>query len=52
MNPEAREHWVIDYRIYDPQGNELSKLDHVRDMMTNVVHHKGLAGHNALMESW
>ena len=33
VNPDTGEHWVIDYRIYDPQGDGLSKLDHVRDML-------------------
>jgi len=52
VNPDTGEHWVIDYRIYDPQGDGLSKLDHVRDMLTNVVHHKGLACQTVLMDTW
>ena len=27
VNLDTGEHWVIDYRIYDPQGDGLSKLD-------------------------
>lgn len=52
VNPDTGEHWVIDYRIYDPQGDGLSKLDHVRDMLSNVVHHKGLACRTVLMDTW
>lgn len=52
VNPETKEHWVIDYRIYDPQGDGMSKLDHVREMLTNVVHHKGLAFRKVLMDTW
>lgn len=52
VNPDTGEHWVIDYRIYDPQGDGLSKLDHVRDMLTHVVHHKGLACRTVLMDTW
>lgn len=52
VNPDTQEHWVIDYRIYDPQGDGKSKLDHVRDMLTNVVHHKGLACRTVLMDTW
>lgn len=52
VNPDTAEHWVIDYRIYDPQGDGLSKLDHVRDMLTNVVHHKGLVCRTVLMDTW
>jgi len=52
VNPDTAEHWVIDYRIYDPQGDGLSKLDHVRDMLSHVVHHKGLACRTVLMDTW
>jgi macrodomain Ter protein organizer (MatP/YcbG family) len=52
VNPHTKEHWIIDYRIYDPQGDGKSKLDHVRDMLTNVVHHKGLACRTVLMDTW
>lgn len=52
VNPDTAEHWVIDYRIYDPQGDGLSKLDHVREMLTHVVHHKGLACRTVLMDTW
>jgi hypothetical protein len=52
VNPITKEHWVIDYRIYDPQGDGMSKLDHVREMLGNVVHHKGLAFRTVLMDTW
>ena len=52
VNPDTQEHWVIDYRIYDPQGDGKSKLDHVQDMLTNVVHHKSLACRTVLMDTW
>jgi hypothetical protein len=52
VNPDTKEHWVIDYRIYDPQGDGKSKLDHVKDMLSNVVHHKGLACRTVLMDTW
>jgi len=52
VNPDTQEHWVIDYRIYDPQGDGKSKLDHVQDMLTNVVHHKGLSCRTVLMDTW
>lgn len=52
VNPDTGEHWVIDYRIYDPQGDGLSKLDHVREMLTHVVHHKGLAWSTTRAGHW
>jgi hypothetical protein len=37
VNPNTDQFWLIDYRIYDPAGDGKSKLDHVREMLTNVV---------------
>ena len=34
VNPETDQFWLIDYRIYDPDGDGKSKLDHVREMLT------------------
>jgi len=37
VNPERDQFWIIDYRIYDPDGDGKTKLDHVREMLTNAV---------------
>ena len=34
VNPETQHFWVIDYRIYDPEGNGKSKLHHVKESST------------------
>lgn len=52
VNPEADQFWLIDYRIYDPDGDGKTKLDHVREMLSNVVHEKQLPFHAVLMDSW
>lgn len=52
VNPELDQFWLIDYRLYDPDGDGQSKLDHVHDMLNNVVHHKRLPFHAVLMDSW
>ena len=52
VNPTGEEFWVIDYRIYDPAGDGKSKLDHVREMLTNIVYHKQLPFQAVLMETW
>jgi hypothetical protein len=39
-NALAQEHWIIDYRIYDPDSDDKTKLDHVREMLTKLVRHK------------
>ena len=52
FNPEPGEFWVIDYRIYDPEGDGKSKLDHVRDMLLNAVYQKQIPFAKVLMDSW
>lgn len=37
VNPMLDQFWLIDYRLYDPAGDGKSKLDHVREMLSNVV---------------
>jgi hypothetical protein len=34
VNRKTGEFWIVDYRIYDPDGDGLSKLDHVENMLT------------------
>jgi hypothetical protein len=52
VNPQADQFWLIDYRIYDPAGDGKTKLDHVREMLSNVVSEKQLPFHAVLMDSW
>ena len=52
VNPNTDQFWIIDYRIYDPEGDGKSKLDHVQEMLLNIVHHKQLPFHAVLMDSW
>ncbi len=52
LNPEKSLFWVIDYRIYDPEGDGKTKLDHVAEMLNNLVYHKQLPFARVLMDSW
>jgi len=52
VDPASDHFWLMDYRIYDPAGDGKTKLDHVRDMLTSVVHHKCLPFHAVLMDTW
>jgi hypothetical protein len=52
VNPSLDQFWVIDYRLYDPAGDGKSKLDHVRDMLSQVVYQKMLPFYAVLMDSW
>lgn len=52
VNPEIDQFWLIDYRIYDPEGDGKSKLDPVQEMLTNVVYPKQLPFQAVLMDTW
>ena len=36
MHPHSGEFWVIDYRIYDPDRDGRTKLDHVAEMFASA----------------
>lgn len=52
VNPVLDRFWLIDYRIYDPDGDGKSKLDHVREMLANIVYQKQLPCQAVLMDTW
>jgi hypothetical protein len=52
VNPEIDRFWIIDYRIYDPDGDGKSKLDHVADMLSHTVYQKQLPFRAVLMDTW
>lgn len=52
VNPLTQDHWIIDYRIYAPDSDGKTKLDHVRDMLTSLVRHKRLPFRRVLMDNW
>ena len=51
FDPVANQFWVIDYRLFDPQRDGKTKLDHVRDMLLSAIHRGVLFGF-VLMDSW
>lgn len=52
VNPDNGQYWILDYRIYDPDGDGNSKLDHVREMLTKLIADKAVAFNRMLMNSW
>ena len=52
VNPALDRYWLIDYRIYDKQGDGKSKLDHVREMLSVFVNARDVAFSTVLMDSW
>ena len=52
VNPETEQFWVVDFRVYDPEGDEQSKITHMLEMLDNVLNHKKLSFETVLMDSW
>ncbi|NEP85200.1 MAG: hypothetical protein F6K39_48215 [Okeania sp. SIO3B3] len=52
FNPKTEPDRIIDYRIYDPESDEKSKIDHVEEMMLDVVNNKKIPVKKVLIESW
>jgi hypothetical protein len=52
VNPTTDQFWIIDFRIYDPDGDGKTKLDHMHDMLTNCMYQKQLQFYAVLMDSW
>lgn len=52
VNPELKRFWMIDYRVYDPDRDGRSKIDHLLEMWRTVVHVERLPFQTVLMDSW
>jgi Transposase DDE domain len=52
VNPTLNQFWIIDYRIYAPESDGKSKLDHVHERLTNCVYQKQLQFRTVLMDTW
>lgn len=52
VNPESGQYWIVDYRIFDPEGDGKTKIDHVRDMLVRLVASKGVAFTRVLVDTW
>ena len=52
VNPALDRFWRIDYRLDDPDGDGKSTLDHVREMLANIVYQQQLPVEAVLMDTW
>lgn len=52
VNHEVGKFWVVDYRIYDPDRDGKTKIDHVTEMLQNLVYHKVMPFQAVLMDNW
>jgi hypothetical protein len=50
-NPDKDQYWLIDYRIFSPETDGKSKLDHVADMLKSLTN-RGIIYQTLLMDSW
>ncbi len=50
-NPDTDQFWLIDYRIFAPEADGKSKLDHVRDLLARVKGRE-IPFQTVLMDSW
>jgi len=52
VNRETEQFWVINYRVYDPEGDEQSKINPRLEMIDKVLYSKKLPFRRVLMDSW
>lgn len=52
VNPETDQFWAIDWRLFDPDTDGKTKVDHVEDMLRNAHDHKNLPYRAILMDTW
>lgn len=52
INPELNQFWPIDYRIYSPDDDGKTKLNHVSEMLSNAIIKKNLSVRTVLMDTW
>lgn len=52
VNPDTEQFWAIDYRLFDPDIDGKGKIDHVNDMLNNIVYQKDIPFKTILMDSW
>jgi hypothetical protein len=50
-NAESDRYWIIDYRLFDPDRDGKTKLEHVNDMLDSVAR-RNLQFRTVLMDAW
>jgi len=50
VNPELERFWIVDYRIFDPEGDALTKIEHMIEMLASV--NERLYYKTVLMDTW
>lgn len=50
-NQRLDRYWIIDFRIFDPEKDGKTKIEHVHDMLRSVLERK-IPFHTVLMDTW
>jgi hypothetical protein len=50
-NPELNRFWLVDFRIFNPDEDKKTKIDHLFDMLA-AIKERGIKYKYALMDSW
>lgn len=51
-NPDIDKFWVIDYRVFSPDHDGATKIDHLLNMLNNVVYGKKIPFGTVLFDTW
>ena len=51
-NPDIDKFWVIDYRIFSPDHDGATKIDHLLNMLNNAVYGKKIPFGTVLFDTW
>ena len=52
VNPELQRFWVLDFRLFDPERDGRSKIDHLLEMFDRVLQSCASSIRVVLMDSW
>ena len=52
VNPELQRFWVLDFRLFDPERDGRSKIDHLLEMFDRVLQSCASSIRIVLMDSW
>jgi len=50
--PKTQEFFALDFRIFDPERDGKTKLDHVREMLDHLVNTRKVPFRHVLMDTW
>jgi len=52
VNPDTGQYWIVDYHIYDPDGDGKSKVNPAQEMLVCLVASQRVTFERVLMDSW